>query len=136
VSYADWYLSAAFDPGDTITKAVPASACVMSETPTLTIVANRFSAASAGCPALVDAVGTFIAYHGGPPPGTQPFPLSLISVWLAGFTRADYVVESVPYTDYIPWTPFLMNGFAGTYTLVASQSTPYGGAYVYRHTSR
>jgi Flp pilus assembly protein TadD len=46
--------------------------------------------------------------------------------------RADYVVLSVPQSDYLPWTPDLVTWFNKNYLLVSSQPR----TYVYNHFTR
>ena len=59
--------------------------------------------------------------NGQPPPEQQPFPLAFTAAWKGWFNKADYVVLSVPFSDYIPWTPALVSDFNEHFHLVASQ---------------
>jgi len=128
-SYASSYLSVAFDPAATIESAIPPGACVVSETPTLTIDANRFATTSPGCPGLVDAVGMWLADDARRSQASDAAPpASFSSVWQRYLVRADYVVMSVPYSDYIPWTTAMEEWFSRNYRFVASTTS----TYVYR----
>ena len=67
-----------------------------------------------------------------PPPGTRPFPAAFVNDWRSWLERADYVVLSVPQSDYLPWTPELVTWFNKNYLLVSSQPR----TYVYNHFTR
>ncbi len=132
-SFASNFLASSNDPSARVDATIPAGACVVTDYTTLLVDSNRFDPASPGCPALVDPFGMWITRdHGHPPPTPPPFPASFVAVWQQAFERADYVVLSVPLSDYIPWTLALDRYFEANYVLVSSQ--PH--TYVYDHYTR
>jgi Glycosyltransferase family 87 len=63
---ADGYLATMLKPAPDLSAAsalIPPGACVLTDTVSATVVIGRFSAASPGCPAVVDAVGTPDRHH-------------------------------------------------------------------------
>jgi tetratricopeptide (TPR) repeat protein len=133
VTYDDNYLALSFTPSAAITAAIPAGACVVTDSATYTLLAGRFDPAGPGCPAIVDPFGMFLAEdHDAPPPGKAPIPASFTSLWKKAFERAQSVVLTVQFSDYIPWTSSLVSWFDANYKLISAQ--PH--AYVYtRRTS-
>jgi alpha-1,2-mannosyltransferase len=57
-----------------VDRLVPAGACVLTNDPTFTIVANRFIAVRHDCPAVVDTYGTLLAMTAGRPQ-SAPLPI-------------------------------------------------------------
>jgi Tfp pilus assembly protein PilF len=53
-------------------------------------------------------------------------------LWQKYIERADYVLLSIPLSDYVPWTPRLISFFNTHYLLVASQPR----TFVYNHFDR
>jgi hypothetical protein len=132
-SYARDYVSTSNDPGALVAATIPEGACVVFDESVIAINSDRFNPAGPGCPANVDPFGMWIARDNGqPPPGTAPFPVAFVNDWRSWLQRADYVVLSVPRSDYIPWTGDLVTWFNKNYVLVSSQ--PH--TYVYNHVTR
>jgi alpha-1,2-mannosyltransferase len=71
---------------------IPPGACVVTDTASATISIDRFTAASPGCPQLVDSVGTLIATTRGQDlTGSQAALAADTSAWQDAFSRARYV---------------------------------------------
>jgi len=71
---------------------IPPGACVVTDTASVTIAVNRFTATSPDCPQLVDSVGTLIATTGGQDlTGGQAARGADTSAWQQAFSRARYV---------------------------------------------
>ena len=126
------YLSDSADPSAAIEARIPEGACVVFDYAIFAIDANRFNPAGASCPAVVDPFGMWLTRNDGqPPPASPPFPLAFTADWRGWFDQSDYVVLSVPYSNYIPWTPTLAAHFGKNFLLVSSQPRtlhlhPYG----------
>jgi hypothetical protein len=114
------------DPGPPIAHVIPKGACVVTDEPAFTIIADRFVANSGKCPAMVDSYGEWLAAdRKHPPPSPGPYNPELVSAWRSWFSAADYVVLTSQFR--IPWTPELRSWFASHFELVSSES-----ARVYR----
>jgi hypothetical protein len=120
---------------------IPPGACVLTDTASVTIAIDRFSARSPGCPAVVDTVGTLIATTRGQDFVAGPGVLQADTrVWQQAFQHADYVwlIGNNGYTGArIAWTPALHAYFVSHFTLIAMPSTfpgvgnvPRGGLYI------
>jgi hypothetical protein len=132
-SYSASYLSDSADPSAALEAHIPEGACVVSDYAIFTIDANRFDPASGGCPAVVDPFGMWLTRNNGqPPPAPPPFPAAFTKSWRSWFASSDYVVLSVPYSDYIPWTPGLEQYFSKSFLLRSSQPR----TFVYSHSDR
>lgn len=130
VTYAREYLAPADDPGAQIARVVPTGACVVSDLSTLPMVADRFVPARPGCPPVIDPFGLWLVDDDHqPPPAPPPFPEAFVAKWRSWLEAADDVVLSVPFSDYIPWTPDLIAWFNRSYRLVFSLER----VYVYEH---
>jgi hypothetical protein len=114
------------DPGPQIARAIPKGACVVTDEPAYTIIADRFVADSGKCPAMVDSYGEWLAVdRKHPPPSPGPYDPGLVNAWQSWFSAADYVVLTSQFR--IPWTRELRSWFASHFELVSSE-----GARVYR----
>jgi hypothetical protein len=120
---------------------IPPGACVLTDTASVTIAIDRFSARSPGCPAVVDTVGTLIATTHGKDFVAGPGVLQADSqVWQQAFQQADYVwlIGNNGYTGArIAWTPALYAYFVSQFRLIAMPSSypgagnvPRGGLYI------
>jgi hypothetical protein len=115
----------------------------VTDTAAATVVIDRFSASSPGCPAIVDAVGTLIATTDGKEfwAGREVRQADT-QVWQQAFERARYVwlVGNICYTGArIAWTPALDAYFKAHFRLIAGASSyrgvrdiPRGGLYIRR----
>ena len=117
------------DPGPAIAATVPAGSCVLSDAETVLVSAGRAGTGPTGCPAILDATGTWLTYDPAHPPGrtgSGPRDPALVELWRSAFSRADYVVLSGICAFRIPWTPSLYQYFDTHYHHVAG---PYGLAF-------
>jgi alpha-1,2-mannosyltransferase len=130
--YARVLLRSAYDPAATITSVIPKGSCVVFDQAGNLIDSNRFLASRPGCPKLVDAFGLWLTDNDGVPPPAHPRSEEFVAKWRAWFERADYVVLTLPNSDYVPWTTELVSWFKSNYRLVASRPR----LYVYRHQPR
>ena len=112
-------LASAADTGRLVDREIPGGACVVTDDPIILENANRFSAAEPGCPKVVDPYGLWLTdNHQTPPPAQPPFSAAFTAKWRAWLERADYVVLSIPQSNYIPWTPELTAWFNANYALM------------------
>jgi hypothetical protein len=98
---------------------IPAGACVVTDQVSLTIAADRFTAARPGCPDVVDSLATTLSLGDGTSPqgGAGQLP-QVISAWRSVLSRADYVWLTTGYDDRIPWPDSLQTWFASNFQLV------------------
>jgi hypothetical protein len=119
---------------------IPPGACVLTDTVSVTIVIDRFTAGSPGCPELVDAVGTLIATTDGQDfNGSPSTRIADTRAWQSAFSRAQYVwlVGNGGNTGArIVWTPALHAYFVSHFRLIGFPSSfrgkgdvPRGGLY-------
>ena len=103
---------------------IPAGACVLTDAPSYTVAANRFISADPGCPALVDPQGTLIEMTDGRQmAATLPVISQVSTLWLNGFTAANYVWLFPGSGTRIPWTPALHAYLMAHFRLIAFGST-------------
>ncbi|MGH3200463.1 MAG: glycosyltransferase family 87 protein [Streptosporangiaceae bacterium] len=141
---ADGYIVTTLYPARSLSQSrglIPPGACVLTDTASVTIAIDRFSASSRGCPAVVDTVGTLIATTQGKDFVGGPGVLHADTrVWQLAFQQAQYVwlIGNNGYTGArIAWTPALHAYFVAHFTLVALPATlpgagnvPRGGLYI------
>ena len=141
---ADGYAVTTLYPAKSLQGAsalIPPGACVLTDTASVTIAIDRFSARSPGCPAVVDTVGTLIATTHGKDFVAGPGVLQAdTQVWQQAFQHADYVwlIGNDGYTGArIAWTPALHAYFVTHFTLIDMPSSfpgagnvPRGGLYI------
>jgi hypothetical protein len=114
------------DAGPPISHVIPKGACVVTDEPSFTIIADRFVADSGKCPAMVDSYGEWLAAdRKHPPPSSGPYDPGLVNAWRSWFSAADYVVLTSQFR--IPWTPELRSWFGDHFEAVSFE-----GARVYR----
>jgi alpha-1,2-mannosyltransferase len=134
----DLQVSTAYDPRPAVQGAIPQGACVIGDYPLSLLLSDRFSSSKPGCPVVVDPFGMYLTDDDGNQPhvSTPANPLSptFTNKWAAWLPRADYVVMTVPFSDYIPWSQALMQTFNQTFVRVAwAQYTnpPHAGGSVF-----
>jgi hypothetical protein len=95
---------------------IPPGACVVSDEISLAIAANRFTAASAGCPDVLDSLATTLVASNGVSVqgGAKALPL-VAAEWRSTFSRAQYVWLSGSSDRRIPWTASLKKWFAANF---------------------
>jgi hypothetical protein len=131
---ADGYTITRLSPGRNLQGAaalIPPGSCVLTDTAAATVVIDRFSARSPGCPAVVDTVGTLIATTRGQDFVAGPGVLRAdTQVWRQAFQQAQYVwlIGNNGFTGArIAWTPALLGYFLTHFRLIGGAS-PYPGA--------
>jgi alpha-1,2-mannosyltransferase len=143
---ADGYTVTTLYPARDLSQAsalIPPGACVLTDTVAATIVIDRFTAGSPGCPAVVDTVGTLIATTHGKDFVAGPGVLEADTrVWQLAFEQAEYVwlLGNNGYTGArIAWTPALLAYFVSHFRLIGLASSfpgagnvPRGGLYIRR----
>jgi hypothetical protein len=101
-----------------VADTIPASACVVSDQVAVTIAADRFIAASPGCPDVVDSLAQTLALsHGVSPAGGAGSKPQVVSAWEAIFSKAQFVWLTGGYQSRIPWTPQLNAWFRANFHL-------------------
>jgi alpha-1,2-mannosyltransferase len=122
------YMRLSDDPGDLIAAAIPVGACVVTDMPTLLVVGDRTSPTS-GCPAVNDPFGLWLTRNDGlPPTSPPPYDPTFRAQWMRWFQQAEYVVLSIPWSNYIPWDDRMRSAFDAEYRLIAQAER----AFVYQ----
>jgi hypothetical protein len=102
-----------------VADTIPAGACVVSDQVSLTISANRFTAAAPGCPDVVDSLAQTLALsHGVSPAGGAGKSQAVVSGWESIFSKAQFVWLTDGYQSRVPWTPQLNAWFRANFRLV------------------
>ncbi len=127
VVYAQSYLLHNSDPSSELASTIPAGACVISDVPEVLLAANRFTPARQGCPAEVDPFGSYLSEDNGQSPYTAvpPYSMAFEEQWFSYLEVADYVVLSVPYSNFFPWASPTVSWFSENYKLVAHSTYEY-----------
>jgi hypothetical protein len=120
------------DPARQIDRAVPAGACVVTDSPFLTIASDRFVSHGSRCPNTDDPFYEWLEIdHSHPPPSAGPYAQRLVDEWRRWFEVANYVVLTKrPYR--VPWTPGLRSWFRAHFDLESTGAD----ADVYRNKAR
>lgn len=122
VTYARAYLSGSIDDSATVDAAIPQGSCVIFDQPGLAIDANRFVPSASGCPPIVDPFGMWITRNGGNQPGSsEPILATFVAGWRSWLEQSNFLVLSVQFSDFIPWTPALTKWFNAHFVLISSQ---------------
>jgi hypothetical protein len=132
VSYARGYLSVSpEEPGAIVSRLTRPGACIVSNTASVTVLANRFDPATEGCPAVIDPFGLWEAtFPNHPPPYAGPYPEPFVALWGQWLNRAnDVVLVGAKSDDLIPWSAALTSWFNGNFQPLYSQP----GFLVYKH---
>ena len=103
---------------------IPAGACVVTDETSLAIAADRFTAARAGCPDVIDGLAmTLVLSDGVSVQGGAASLPQVVSAWQATLAGARYVWLSPNSARRIPWTPALSLWFTAHF----QQLTTTGG---------
>jgi hypothetical protein len=130
-SFSARYLEGAYDPSAMLATQIPPGSCALADSPSLTLMADRFTSMSPSCPKVDDTYGLWIATDSKhPPPDFDTANPILATTWRQWLGRADYLVEVGPKSTYLPWSSSLVIWFSSHYRLVASER----GAYLYSRT--
>lgn len=96
---------------------IPAGACVVTDQISLTIAADRFTAARPGCPDVMDAFAeTLVLSNGVSVQGGAAGHATVVAAWRSILGRAGYVWLSPNNWRRIPWTPALNSWFRAHFT--------------------
>jgi hypothetical protein len=106
---------------------IPSGACVLTDTASLTIAANRFVSTVPDCPVLVDAIGTDYALSRGRNgvTGADQVP-AVQQLWAAAFAHAHFIWLSDLNRRRIAWTPQLARYFQTHFQPVRTPGAPPG----------
>jgi hypothetical protein len=123
----------ASNPAASADKVIPPGACVLTDQSSLTIVANRFTSSTPGCPLLVDGFGTDLDLSKGHNGDTGAAKTAAVrAVWDNAFRHAEYVwLSSSPskagssVNRRIAWTPWLRAYFAANFQRVSKHQLIY-----------
>jgi alpha-1,2-mannosyltransferase len=98
-------------------RAIPLGSCVGTDEVALLILANRFTANTPGCPAMIDGTGTDLALSHGrkPQTGAARYP-AVVAAWRQELSRARFVWLSPLNRVRITWTRGLRRYFAANFT--------------------
>jgi hypothetical protein len=100
-------------------RVIPPGACVLTDTVSVTLAANRFESADPRCPQMVDGVGTTQALSYGLRARTGAAKVPAVNtVWNQAFRNAQYVLLTHANTWRIPWTPELHAYLSSNFTQV------------------
>jgi hypothetical protein len=103
-----------------IDRLIPPGACVLTDQVSVTLAANRFVSGLAGCPQIVDSLGTTLALSDGLKPQTGAAAVPAVdALWRQAFSHAQYVLLTATNIRRIAWTPqlqaYLANHFERVY---------------------
>lgn len=119
------YTRASADPAALIRHYVPSGSCVVTDVPTMLLVADRLDGPRS-CDVPLDPFGTWFTEDDLSPPGSPPpYEEGFVEDWLGWFQTADYAVLSVEHSSYVPWSPELQGWFDRHYVLVGSGPRTY-----------
>lgn len=114
-SFDAHYLSEAA-PAPDLAAYVPAGACVISDFPSDLLATDRFTSRYPGCPLIVDPLGTYLVDDDGRGPNPSgPYPLGFTSLWFGYLQAAGFLDLRIPYSDFIPWSQYMINWFPSNY---------------------
>ena len=130
-NYASQYLSEASSESALATY-IPPGSCVISDFPSDLIAAGRFTPSQPGCPAVVDSFGMYLADDDGRTPHLSPPPFneSFVNLWFSYLQQAQYVELRIPFSDFIPWVPYMITWFSQNYRLVVHLHTVYPTPFI------
>ena len=112
-----------------IERVIPPGACVVTDSASYLLLANRFVSDVPGCPAMVDSLGTDLALSGGRRPNSGAAGVPAVqAAWRYAFRHAQYVVLTYRGTlqcgrsphpcGRIAWTPQLLAYFHASFRAV------------------
>jgi len=112
-------------------RLIPPGACVVTDSTSVVVAADRFSSPRPGCPDIVDALATtLVLSHGVSIQGGAAKSASVVAAWRAMLGRADYVWLSGGNARRIPWTPALTAWFRASFRPVGPYNSGLGQLYV------
>jgi alpha-1,2-mannosyltransferase len=106
-------------------RLIPPGACVVTNDAPFTVVADRFFSSRPGCPAMVDAFGTFFAMTGGGGRHSSAVVLApVVALWHATLEQATYVWLTGDTGAQIPWNSDLYGYFRRHFRLIGLAGQP------------
>ena len=142
VSVAKLENATSFNPADDLRSAIAPNSCAYADFPSDLIAADRYLSTKPTCVALTDPFGMYLANDNGNQPHLNspehPIPPEFADKWFATVQSADYLVVSVPFTDYFPWDDRSMQWFSANFVLTETLKYPSRSGneyvrYVYQH---
>jgi Glycosyltransferase family 87 len=104
-------------------RVIPPGSCVLSDQVSYLLLADRFVSDVAGCPQVMDGLGTDLALSHGLSPATGAGDVPAVAaLWRDAFRRAQYVLLSPHNYRRIPWTPELSGYFRANFTEIMTQT--------------
>jgi hypothetical protein len=102
-----------------IERLIPPGACVLTDTASVIVAANRFESDDPRCPQIVDSVGTTLALSYGLKPRTGAAKVPAVNAaWNQAFSNAQYVLLTPSNVRRIPWTPALKAYLTSQFTQI------------------
>jgi hypothetical protein len=106
-------------------RLIPPGACVVTNDAPFTVAADRFFSSRPGCPAMVDAFGTFFAMTGGGGRHSSAVVLApVVALWHATLEQATYVWLTGDTGAQIPWNSGLYGYFRRHFRLIGLAGQP------------
>jgi hypothetical protein len=103
---------------------IPPGSCVLADSVSYTIAANRFFSTEPGCSIMVDSIGTDYALsHGENAVGGAGNTPAVQRVWLSALSRAQYVWLSGLWERRMPWTGPIASYFNAYFRLVRADAS-------------
>jgi len=100
-------------------KVFPPGSCVLADSVSYTIAADRFFSTVPGCPIIVDSIGTDYALSHGENAANGAGNVPAVQrVWLSAFSRAQYVWLSGLWERRMPWTYPIQSYFNAHFRLL------------------
>ena len=100
-------------------KVFPPGSCVLADSVSYTIAADRFFSTVPGCPIIVDSIGTDYALSHGENAANGAGNVPAVQrVWLSAFSRAQYVWLSGLWQRRLPWTYPIQSYFNAHFRLL------------------
>jgi hypothetical protein len=110
--------------------AIPPGVCVVTDQISLTISADRFTAARPGCPDIMDSLAaTLVLSNGVSVQGGAASLPKVVGGWQSILGKADYVWLSPNNSRRIPWTPGLSAWFNEHFTRLTAYRHGLGTVY-------
>jgi hypothetical protein len=116
--------TARFDVPTVALRLIPKGGCVITDSASYLLIADRFTSDVPGCPQMVDSLGTDLALGGGRRPGSGAGQIPAVSAaWHQAFSTAGWVLLTPKSGLRIPWNPALLAYFHSHFRLVRHLNT-------------
>lgn len=112
-------------------RLIPPGACVVTDSTSVVVAADRLSPDRPGCPDIIDALATtLVLSHGVSVQAGAAKSATTVAAWRTMLGQADYVWLSGGNARRIPWTPALTAWFRASFRPVGPSSPGIGQLYV------